>query len=127
MVGPMNLKILLTILSIIATLVGVAAITRPIPFLESKGAKVTPATVIWMRQVGVLILAQGITGFLLRDQPISPAVRAFLAGAAFTQLGLFPIEIMAYRRGHLTKLSGIVPNTVLHAVLGIALLHQALF
>ena len=123
----MNLKILLTVLSIIATLVGVATITRPAQFLKSKGANLTPATVIWMRQVGVLILAQGITCFLLRDQPISPAVRAFLAGAAFTQLGLLPIEIVAYRRGELTKLSGIVPNSVLHVVLGCVLLHRALF
>ena len=123
----MNLEILMTVLSIIATLVGVAAIARPVQFLESKGANITPASVIWMRQVGVLILAQGITSFLLRDEPISHAVRAFLAGAAFTQLGLLPIELVAYRRGELTKLSGIVPNSVLHAVLGCALLHRALF
>ena len=95
--------------------------------MKSKGANLTPATVIWMRQVGVLILAQGITSFLLRDQAISPAVRAFLFGAAFTQLGLLPIEIVAYRRGELSKLSGIVPNSVLHIALGCALLYRALF
>jgi hypothetical protein len=122
----MSTENLLTLLSILATLVGVAALARPVPFLKSKGAQVTPAAVIWMRQVGVLILAQGITAFLLRGYPLSPAVRAFLAGAAFTQLGLLPIEILAYRRGELTKLGGIVPNTVLHAVLGVALLHRAL-
>ena len=122
----MNFKILMIVLSSIASLVGIAAVTRPVPFLESKGAKVTPVAVIWMRQVGVLILAQGITSFLLRNQPSSPAVRAFLVGAAVTQLGLLPIEIVAYRRGDLTKLSGIVPNSVLHAVLGCALLHRAL-
>jgi len=123
----MNLKILMTALSIIASLVGTAGITRPVQFLESKGANVTPAAVIWMRQVGVLILAQGITCFLLRDEPISLAVRAFLAGAAFTQLGLLPIEIVAFQRGELTKLSGIVPNSILHVILGCTLLHRALY
>ena len=122
----MNLHVLMTILSVVASLVGCFAIARPEPFLTSKGANVTPAVVVWMREVGVLILAQGITSFLLRNQAISPPVRAFLVGAAVTQFGLLPIELGAYRRGVLTRLSGVVPNSVLHAVLGCALLHRAL-
>jgi len=39
---------------------------------------------------------------------------------------LLPIEIIAYRRGELTKLGGTVSNSVLHAVLGSALFHRAL-
>jgi hypothetical protein len=80
-----------------------------------------------MREVGVLIFAQGLTCFLLRHQELSPAVRAFLIGAAVTQLGLLPIELAAYRRGSLTKLSGVLPNSVLHAVLGSVLLYRALW
>jgi hypothetical protein len=121
-----NLNLLLTLMSAIAALVGVFAVARPVQFLESKGATVSPAAVIWMREVGVLIFAQGLTCFLLRNESLTPAVRAFLAGAAVTQLGLLPIEITGYLRGSLTRLSGIVPNTVLHAVLGSMLLHRAL-
>ena len=33
------------------------------------------------------------------------------------QVGLFPIEIAAYAAGVITKLSGIVPNEILHLVL----------
>ena len=91
----MNLNVLMTILSAVASFVGVFAIVRPEQFLTSKGASVTPAVVVWMREVGVLILAQGITCFLLRDEAISRPVRAFLVGAAVTQFGLLPIEIVA--------------------------------
>jgi hypothetical protein len=121
----MNLTQLLTFMSVIAAIVGLFSIARPAQLLESKGAAVSPATVIWMRQVGVLIFAQGLTCFLLRNEPLNPAVRAFLAGAAVTQLGLLPIEISGYLRGSLTKLSGIVPNSVMHAVLGSVLLYCA--
>ena len=123
----MELYLLLTALSGIAALVGIVAILRPTQLLESKGARVTLAAVIWTREVGVLILAQGITAFLLRAEPLSPALRAFLVGAALTQWGLLPIELVAYRRGELTKLGGVMPNSVLHVVLGCALLHRALF
>jgi hypothetical protein len=122
----MNLSWLLTITGAIAALVGVLAVARPRRFLESKGATINAATVIWMREVGVLIFAQGLTCFLLRNEVLSPAVRAFLVGAAVTQFGLLPIELAAYWRGSLTKLSGIVPNSVVHVVLGSALLYRAL-
>jgi len=121
-----NLNLLLISMSAIAAVVGVFAIARPAKFLESKGAAVSPAAVIWMREVGVLIFAQGLTCFLLRNESLTPALRAFLVGAAVTQLGLLPIEIAGYLRGSLTRLSGIIPNSLLHAVLGSMLLYRAL-
>jgi hypothetical protein len=125
-VNDMNPTWLLTFMSAVATLVGLGAVARPVPFLESKGATVSPAAVIWMREVGVLIFAQGLTCFLLRNQALSPAVRSFLFGAAVTQFGLLPIELLAYRRGSLTKLSGVLPNSVLHVLLGSMLLYCTL-
>ena len=71
-----------------------------------------------MREVGVNIFALGVMAALMRAQPPSPALRAFLAGNAVVQLGLLPIELFAWRDGTLTELSGVVPNSVLHAVLG---------
>jgi hypothetical protein len=122
----MSLNVLMTAFSAIAAGVGLFAIVRPVPFLESKGAIVTPAAVVWMRELGVLILAQGLTAFLLRHESVSVPVRSFLVGGALTQFGLLPIEIVAFRRGTLTRLSGVVPNSVLHAALGCALLFRAL-
>lgn len=125
-VKDMNVTWMLTLMSAIASLVGLFAIARPARFLESKGADASSAAVIWMREAGVLIFAQGLTSFLLRHQPLSPPVRAFLVGAAVTQFGLLPIELTAYWRGSLTKLGGILPNSMLHAILGSALLYCAL-
>ena len=121
----MNLNLLLSCTAALALVVGVLAVTRPAKFLESKGALVTPAAVIWMREVGVLIFCQGLTAFLLRDEPLTHPVRAFLIGAALTQFGLLPLEIAGYWRGSLTRLRGIVPNSVLHVVLGSLLLYRA--
>ena len=73
----------------------------------------------------MLIFAQGATAFLLRNDPLTHAVRAFLVGAAVTQFGLLPIEVAAYWRGSLTRLGGVLPNCVLHAALGSALLYRA--
>jgi hypothetical protein len=117
---------LLTFTSVTALLVGSLAIARPVKLLESKGATVSPAAIIWTREVGVLIFAQGVTFALLRGESLSPALRAVLFGAGVTQLGLLPIELSAYLSGSLTRLSGIVPNSVLHALLGGALLYCAL-
>ena len=122
----MSHNLLLTGLSVVAIIVGILAVVRPARFLESKGATVNAAAIIWMREVGVLILAQGLTCALLRNQPLTFAVRAFLVGAAVTQLGLLPIELAGYWRGSLTKLSGVLPNSILHAALGAMLLYRAL-
>jgi hypothetical protein len=124
--ASMSHTLLLTVLSVVALAVGLLAIVRPTKFLESKGATVNDAAVIWMREVGVLILAQGITCVLLRNQPLTAAVRAFLVGAALTQFGLLPVELAGYWRGSLTKLSGVLPNSILHALLGATLLYRAL-
>jgi hypothetical protein len=121
----MSLHILLTFTAVVALVVGAYAVARPAKFLESKGATVNAAAVIWMREVGVLIFAQGVTAFLLRNDPPTHAVRAFLIGAAVTQFCLLPIEMAGYLRGSLTRLSGVLPNSVLHGALGSALLYWA--
>jgi hypothetical protein len=38
-------------------------------------------------------------------------------GNAVLHLGMLPIELVAFSQGLLTKLGGVVPNSVLHLVL----------
>ena len=113
----MTRELFLTSSSIVALLVGSCAVVIPSKFLASKGVTVTPAVVVWMREVGVLIFAAGVMGFLARSEPDSRMMRAFLVGNGLMQLGLLPIELIALKRGVITRLSGVVPNSVLHAVL----------
>lgn len=111
-------QLVLWLSSFIALAVGLFALLAPAKLLHSKGAQITPAAVVWVRQVGVNIFALGVMSFLLRSEPLSPALRAFFLGNAIVQLGLLPIEVLAWRCGTLARGAGIVPNTILHVVLG---------
>ena len=104
--------------SAIALAVGSFALAFPRTLLEGKGVALpNQAAGLWVREVGVAIFALGVILFLVRKHPDSPTLRALLLGNALVQLGLLPIELAAFHYGVITRLSGIVPNTVLHVVL----------
>lgn len=115
----MNRTHFLTASSFVALAVGTVAIVFPAQLLESKGVLPAPAVICWLRQVGVALLGIGLVALLVRRHAPSPTMRALLFGNAAHQLMLAPIEVLAYRDGTITKLSGIVPNTVLHVLLAI--------
>jgi hypothetical protein len=109
----------LTLSSAVALAVGSFALVAPRVLLESKGVALpNPAAAIWVREVGLTIFAYGVTLFLVREHGDSTTLRAFFWGNAIVQFGLFPIEIGAYHAGLITQLSGIVPNSVIHVLLG---------
>jgi hypothetical protein len=112
------MKTFLTVVSVIALAVGVMAMGFPAQLLLSKGATVSDAAIVWVREVGVQIFALSITAWLMRSHPPSPTLRAFFVGNTVVQYGLLPIEISAWMAGTLTNVSGIVPNSILHVVLG---------
>jgi hypothetical protein len=111
-------SLFLTLSSVLALGVGSFALLAPEALLESKGVALpSAATAIWVREVGVTIFVLGVMLFLLRKQRPSPTLRVFFWGNALIQLGLFPIEIGAYRDGVITHLAGIIPNSVVHVLL----------
>lgn len=114
----MSRQTFLTVASIIALAVGMFASFFPATLLDSKGVAANVATLVWVREVGVLLISVGITAFLVRRHRDSATLQALLTGNAILQLGLLAIEPTAYVMGIVTKLSGIVPNTLLHALLG---------
>jgi hypothetical protein len=85
-----------------------------------------PAPSVWVREVGVLILALSAIVLLVRGQPDTPAMRAVLWGNAVVHGGLLPIEIVAWHGGVITRLDGIVPNSVLHALVAVGFVLFAL-
>lgn len=105
--------------SAVAIAVACVALGFPRSLLLSKGVEPDPALVIWMREVGALILASGVTTFLVRKAEDSAALRGVLVGNAVLHFGLLPIEILAFAQGVITSLSGVVPNSLLHVALGI--------
>lgn len=121
----MTRRSFLLVTAVIGFLVGTCALLLPGEFLASKGVAPLPAPMVWMREVGVLILALGTMAYLARNEPDSPLMRAFLIGNAIVHAGLFPVELIALERGVITRLAGVAPNTVLHVVLAAAFLFYA--
>src|SRR4051794_9733193 len=89
-----------TVSSAVTLGVGSFALLAPPALLASKGvASHDAATAIWVRELGVTIFALGVMLFLVRQHRASPTLRVFFGGNALIHLGLFPIEIGAYRDG----------------------------
>lgn len=107
----------LTVASLIAISVGGIALMAPGVMLASKGIVGNAAAQVWMREVGALLLAVGVIGFLVRSHEDSATLRALLWGNALLQLALLPIEVMAHARGVIPDVTGIMPNTALHVLL----------
>jgi hypothetical protein len=98
----------------IGVIVGTIALVAPRVLLTGKGITSESAAEVWMRQTGALIVAASLVVLLVRDAPDSATLRAIFWGNAFLHAAMFPIEILAWRRGTITRLSGIVPNSILH-------------
>lgn len=113
----MNRKLFLTVAAVIALAVGAFALLQPSLLLQGKGVALNPAANVWVRETGIALVAIGTVAFLLRAQPDSPALRAFLIGGAVLQVGLLSIELHAWLDGVITRFSGVAPNSALHIVL----------
>jgi hypothetical protein len=115
---PSARTLFLTLSAAVALGIGALALAFPHALLESKGvAAPNAAAALWVRELGVVIFALGVMMFLVRKHDASPTLRAFLFGNAIVQIGLLPLEIVAYHEQVITLVSGIVPNSVLHLVL----------
>jgi len=116
----------LTVASVVALAIGSLAVALPHVLLTGKGVALPNlAAAVWVREVGVSIFAQGVILFLVRRHADSPTLRALFCGGALLQLGLLGVELAAYRAGVIPRLSGILPNSVLHVVLASGFLAYA--
>lgn len=112
----MHQRTFITIVGTLGLAIGLLALCFPAVLLAGKGVLPEPATAVWVREVGVLILGLSVILLLLRNQPDTPSMRAVLWGNAVVHGGLLPIEIMAWQGGVITRLAGVVPNSALHVV-----------
>ncbi len=114
----MTRKTFLSLTSIIATAIGLFALIAPSVLVESvKMASPSGAANVMARTVGVLILTMGVLDFFVRSHPDSPTMKAVLIANLVLQLGIMPIDPMAYASGTYHTLGSFVPNTILHLVL----------
>jgi len=114
----MDRKTFLTIVAVVATSIGAAALFIPAPFLrEVKAAAPSETANVMARTVGILLLTVGVLNFLVRDHEDSPTLRAVCIANLFLQIGIMPIDPLAYVDGVYKSLGAFVPNTALHFVL----------
>ena len=109
----------LTAAALIALSVGAFAALFPETLLTMKGVEIGAAVIVWVRQCGVALVGIGLVAIAVRKHPDSPTLRAFLLGNAAHQGMLAPIEVIAYAEGTITRLEGIVPNTIVHLLLAL--------
>lgn len=108
----------LCVAATIALLIGGLALLAPGFLLaELKHAEVTPAAVVMARTVGVLLLCVGALALLVRRHPDSPTMRAVLLANLLVQLGLVPIDPLAWHGGAFHTLGSFVPNTLVNLAL----------
>ena len=120
---PMKRKTFLLIVSPIALIIGSSALFFPAMLLESNGVISSHETQVWMREVGVLLIAMSIILFLSHNQDDSRSLRAILIGNFVVQIGLFLVELLAFQNGIIKDISGIAPNGILHIILSVGFLY----
>jgi creatinine amidohydrolase/Fe(II)-dependent formamide hydrolase-like protein len=102
--------------AVVAIAIGTVAVGAPGALLESKGVALpNDAAEVWVREVGVMILALGVTLWLVRGHAGSATLRALCAGAAVVHFGMLPVELWAHAQGTIPALLAVAPNSILHA------------
>lgn len=122
----MKRKTFITFASIIAIIVGLFSLIFPDILLESKGVIANNWTNVWTREVWVILIGVGIIAFIVRNHKDSDTLKAFLIGNVFIQIGLFTIEVIAYWNWTITKISWIIPNSIIHVILSIWFTYYAI-
>ena len=114
----MSRKLFLTIAAVIAALVGGLSLLAPdILIGPVKASVANPAALVMARTVGVLLLCVALLAFLVRDHADSPTMQSVLTANLALQLGILPIDPLAYLNGTFGTLGAFVPNTIVHVLL----------
>ncbi len=114
----MKRKTFLTVTAVIVLLIGGFALAAPGALLTNvKHAAPSEVANVMARTVGILLVSVGVLNFLIRDHEDSPTLRAVLIANSLLQIGILPIDPIAYASGAYRSLGSFVPNTALHVLL----------
>jgi len=114
----MQRKTFLTLTSCIAVAIGTFVLVAPEVMIENvKSAVPSESANVMARTVGILLITVGILDFLVRNHEDSPTLRAVLIANLVLQIGIMPIDPMAYASGVYKTLASWLPNSILHLML----------
>ncbi len=110
----------LTIASAIAFAIGLFALSAPGVLIGTvKTAAPSEVANVMARTVGILLITVGVLNFLVRRDRDSPTLRSILIADLILQIGILPIDPIAYARGVYATPGAFVPNTIIHILLAI--------
>jgi hypothetical protein len=111
-------KTFLTVAAFVASAIGLLAFTAPGVLLGTvKMAAPSDAANAMARTVGILLMTIGVLNFLVRGDEDSPTLRSVLIADLVLQIGILPIDPMAYYNGVYGTAGAFVPNTIIHLLL----------
>jgi len=120
----MSRRVFLTLVSFVAVAVGSIAILAPhFLLVEVKRAVPNEAAEVMARTVSVLLVGVGALNFLVRDHGETASLRAVLIAELVIQIGLVPIDPLAYLQGVFATPAAFLPNTILHLLLAAGCVH----
>jgi hypothetical protein len=114
----MSRKTFLTIASSIPIAIGLFAFTAPGVLIGTvKLAAPSDVANVMARTVGLLLMTFGFLNFLVRGDDDSPTLRSILVADLVLQVGILPIDPLAYLYGVYGTAGSFVPNTIIHLLL----------
>lgn len=116
----MSRRLFLTIVSFVALIIGSLALWAPGFLLgEVKHATFDDTATVMARTVGIVLITVGVLNFAVRSHGDSETMRSVLLANLLLQIGLIPIDPLAYLNGTFRGLDSFVPNTILHVVFAV--------
>jgi hypothetical protein len=102
----------------VAFAVGLFAFSAPGVLIENvKMAAPSDVANVMARTVGILLITVGMLAFLVRGHEDSPTLRSVLIANLVLQVGILPIDPIAYANGVYGTPGSFVPNTIIHVLL----------
>jgi hypothetical protein len=119
----MSRKTFLTISAALGVLFGIYMLVAPTKMMEGMGTSENAVANVVLQAFGVVMLAIAAILFFARNDEGSPALKAILIGSIIMHFGDLPVDWIAYSNGTFTQISGLIPGTIVHVLLGIGFIY----
>ena len=113
-----------TIAASIGVLFSAYMILAPDKMMEGMGSQSSETTNIILQVMCVMLFSIAVMLFLARKDEGSIALRAIIIGNIVMHIASIPIDWIGYNKGIFTKISGLVPGTIIHIILAIGFIYS---
>ena len=115
----MKRQTFLTIAAALGTLFSLYMFFAPAKMMEGMGVQSNDTINVILQVMCVMLFTIAVITFLARRDEGSIALRAIIIGSIMMHIISIPIDWVAYQRGIFTQISGLIPGTIIHIILGV--------